>query len=260
MIFKQFLVGERTYVANLERLFELAKKVGTNGSLEFLILDELLKSLSPVIDMQRLLLLSMEMTARKPSKDQKWELHFEAWSRKSSAYVIFINSSKAARTHLKTTLDESQGLEAEDGSFILKDFLQLLSLPLQRLPIYPGFLQVLPLLFLFLICSHTSPADPNQEIRQQGELSGFQMRDLSAAMGSLEQALQTIDLAVKSQEFHQAHTDLVARIRHVEDFKVAQSGELLLFDVLDVYTKRSITVQRVCGCTFLCLLVHLLLV
>src|ERR1700686_2978284 len=102
----------------------------------------------------------MEMTARKPSDQQMWAVHFDDWSRMSPLYANFITSEKEAREHIRTILSERQGMENKYLPSILRDSLRLLFLPSQRLPKYSGFLQVRPLFLplpLFLYGPYSAP-------------------------------------------------------------------------------------------------------
>ena len=102
----------------------------------------------------------MEMTARKPSDQQMWAVHFDDWSRMSPLYANFITGEKEAREHIRTVLSERQGMEDNYLHSILRDSLRLLFLPSQRLPKYSGFLQVRPLFLplpLFLYGPYSAP-------------------------------------------------------------------------------------------------------
>jgi cell division control protein 24 len=151
MIVKEVLVDERAYVAGLERLLKLKKKIETDGKLFNDTLNRTFSSLTPIVDMQRRFLLGMEMTARKPTDKQNWARHFQDWSSMSSTYADFITSEKGAEEYIRTVLADRQRVEAGILDPIFTESLQLLCLPSQRIPKYSGFLQVwLPLLCPFL--------------------------------------------------------------------------------------------------------------
>jgi len=157
IIVEEFLVDERSYVANLERLHELKSKIETYG-----IPNKIPNFLHRIIDIQRQFLLKMEMTARKPPEEQSWKMHFEAWSSKSSLYASFITSEKGAKESIMAILADGRRFYNEDFPSVLRDSIVLLSLPSQRLPKYSGFLQVRPpflsLFLLFII--HASRYNP----------------------------------------------------------------------------------------------------
>jgi cell division control protein 24 len=146
VIVEEFLVDERSYVANLERLLELKTKIEMDGSLRNNNLDGILSSLNPIVDFQRRFLLIIEMTARRPLDGQVWAYPFNAWSSTmSTIYANFITSEKGAREYIRNVLVERQRVEDEDLNSALTECLRLLALPSQHLPKYSGFLLVRPL-------------------------------------------------------------------------------------------------------------------
>jgi hypothetical protein len=146
IIFEGFLVNERSYVADPERLLELKTKIETDGSLRSDNLNGILSSLNPIVNFQRRFLLIIEMTVRKSLGGQIWAYPFKVWSSKmSTIYANFITSEKGAREYIRNVLAERQRVEDEDLNSALTECLLLLALPSQHLPKYSGFLLVLPL-------------------------------------------------------------------------------------------------------------------
>jgi cell division control protein 24 len=146
IIVEGFLVDERSYVANLERLLELKTKIETDGNLRNDNLLRILNSLNPIVDFQRRFLLIIEMEARKPLDRQILAYHFKAWSSTMSTfYTYFITSEKGAREYIRNVLAGIQRFENEDLNSALTECLRLLALPSQHLPKYSGFLLVRPL-------------------------------------------------------------------------------------------------------------------
>jgi len=64
IIIEGFLVDERSYLANLERLLELKSNFETDGNLHNDALTIIFRSLNPIVNSQTRLLLTMEMTTR----------------------------------------------------------------------------------------------------------------------------------------------------------------------------------------------------
>jgi cell division control protein 24 len=161
IIVEGFLVDERSYVDNLERLLELKRKIETDSRLSKdvlngIVLNNILSLLDSIVDRQRQFLLKMEMTARKPSEKQSWAVHFEDWSLISSIYAYFIISEKGAKEYIRTILAKRRRFKDDDLNSILRDCLRLLYLPSQRLPKYSGFLQVRPLLLCLFLSDNYS--------------------------------------------------------------------------------------------------------
>jgi hypothetical protein len=146
IIVEGFLVGERSYVANLERLLEFKTKIERDDSLRNDNLNEILSSLNPIVDFQRRFLFMLEMTARRLLDGQTWAYSLEAWSiTMSTIYANFITSEKGASEYIRNVLAEGQRVEDEDLNSALTECLRLLALPSQHLPKYSGFLVVRPL-------------------------------------------------------------------------------------------------------------------
>jgi cell division control protein 24 len=143
IIIEGFMVDERSYAANLEKFPELKRKFEMEGGLRN-ALDDILRSLNRIVDMQRRLLIFMEMTVRKPSDVRYWiwGTYFEAWESISSTYAHFVTSEKVAKEYIRTILAQRQIFEDDDLNSALRECLRLLPLPSQRLPKYLEFLHV----------------------------------------------------------------------------------------------------------------------
>jgi cell division control protein 24 len=143
IIIEGFMVDERSYAANLEKFPELKRKFEMEGGLRN-ALDDILRSLNRIVDMQRRLLIFMEMTVRKPSDVRYWiwGTYFEAWESISSTYAHFVTSEKVAKEYIRTVLAQRQIFEDDDLNSALRECLRLLPLPSQRLPKYLEFLHV----------------------------------------------------------------------------------------------------------------------
>jgi cell division control protein 24 len=245
-----FLVDERSYVTKLERLLELKTKIETDGSLCNDNLNRIFNSLNPIIDLQRRLLLSIEMTARKPL--QIWASPFKAWcGSMSSIYGNFLTKEKWAREYIRNFLVEQQRIEDIDLNFALTEFLRLLALPFQHLPKYSEFLLVRPLsLYLFSShrCSHCTPChaksftNPSQELIQQSKLNESP-KHVSDSINDLQSVLRDINTSIRVQE---ALVDLIARSQGWKNHKIDAFGNLLLFDILDIFIGDSDTANTVC--------------
>jgi cell division control protein 24 len=141
ILVERFLLDERTYVDNVERLLELKAriyKVRENDQL-----STILHLLYPFVDAQRRFLLAIETVARQPWESQSWAAPFRKWSEMSSMYAKFITNEKGATEFIRNVL--AKEYLTKSLSFLLKDSLRLLYLPSQRLPRYSGFLKVCPL-------------------------------------------------------------------------------------------------------------------
>jgi hypothetical protein len=145
IIVEGFLVDERSYVANLERLLELKTKIETDSSLHNDNLTAILGSLNTFVDFQRRFLFAIEMTAHQPLDWQIWGDPFKNYSDSmSTIYAYFITREKGARKYIRNVLAERQRVEDDDLICDLTECLRLLALPSQHLPEYSGFLQVRP--------------------------------------------------------------------------------------------------------------------
>jgi cell division control protein 24 len=144
-----FILDERTYVDNLERLLEFKMKIDTYGSsVQNDKLFAILHLLYPLADTQRRFLLALETVARQPRESQTWAALFWKWSEMSSMYVKFIANEKRATEYIRNVLADRQQYLDPSLSSVLRDSLRLLYLPSHRLPKYSGFLQVRPLLLI----------------------------------------------------------------------------------------------------------------
>lgn len=143
------LDDERSYVANLERLLELKRIIETDATLYTDLLYSFLGLLNPIVDPQRRFLLAIEAIVRQPLNRQTWAVPFTTWCKSSYSHVKFIATEKKAKEYIRAVLAEHQPQRIKDTKLktALTESLRLLYLPSQRLPKYPGFLQVRTILY-----------------------------------------------------------------------------------------------------------------
>lgn len=141
-----FLLDERTYVDNLERLLELKSKIYRYGGLPNDKLSAILHLLHPLVDAQRRFLLAIETVARQPRESQCWAAPFRKWSEMSSMYAKYVMNETGATEYIRNVLADPERYLDENLSSVLRDSLRLLYLPSHHLLKYSGFLQVCPLL------------------------------------------------------------------------------------------------------------------
>ncbi|KAE9363391.1 hypothetical protein N431DRAFT_475544 [Stipitochalara longipes BDJ] len=245
-LFEGFLIDERNYVADLEKLIEFKTTIELDHNIHNASLDAILGSLKWILDSQKKLLLDVEMTGRKPFEEQMWAVPFGVWSSMSSMYANLIIDEKGATEYVRSTLAERDRVKDERTRSALEGFIRLLCTPSQRLPRYSGFLQVRLLYYLaaaVLICMFpdyfSCPitfAKSNQEIVRQGNLSDIQLKDVSAGIQALRTALQDVNKAIKDQELMYARLDLVSRVQDWKGFNINHLGvgELLLHDTVSI--------------------------
>lgn len=99
------------------------------------------------------------------------------------------------------------------------------------------------LFFFHLSLLLASLAKPKKELLQQSIES--QKQDILDGIQALQRGLRDINAAIREQELQEAYADLVARVQDWKNHRIDDFGKLMLFDVLQVDYKRSVTVCTV---------------
>ena len=243
LIIRELLYSDRFYVENLEKLQEVQHTIERAGISSDYSFNIVFRSLSIILDKQRRLLLKLEVTARKSSENQTWGHHFEEWSSTSSAYADFITGEKKATEYARKLVanwDQNAHVSGLDSDSV-KDLVRLLLLPSQRLPKYSILLQVRALVFIMHFTHHYNAihAEITQELLDKGCSTNLQRDDILVGIKAVRKTLQFVNAAINRQELAEVLEDLKTRVLDWMNYIVEEFGDLLLFDILPVFTSKT---------------------
>lgn len=137
-----FLVEERIYFTELEKLAQTKDKLGEIGALWTTSVNELFAPLSYLCRSQLQFLLDMEGTHFRPASQQRWARPFFKWSEAAEVcYTDFAVNEKNKREILSVWAEKCVPVDASMKP-MFETCVNFLPLPYLRLKKYLSFLQV----------------------------------------------------------------------------------------------------------------------